>query len=98
LSLDDPSCPLKPTLSPRRVADGPIAENIFKCQLKPFSPTDAAYGGVVFSAGQLARLQKVFAGGVCDWTKTGVGHTDAIGLTFAGGPGGTPLPTPPIAK
>jgi hypothetical protein len=35
---------------------------------------------------------------VCDWTKTGVGHTDAIGLTFAGGPGGTPLPTPPIAK
>ena len=98
LSLDDPACPLKPTLSPRRVADGPTAENVFKCQLKPFSPTDSAYGGVLFNANQRARLQNLFSSGVCDWTKPGIGHTDAIGLTFAGGPGGVPLPPPPIAE
>jgi hypothetical protein len=44
LSLDDPSCPLKPTLSPRRVAGGPLEENVFKCQLKAANPADPDYG------------------------------------------------------
>ena len=33
LALDDPACPLKPTLSPRQVAGGPLAEDIYHCLL-----------------------------------------------------------------
>jgi hypothetical protein len=44
-------------------------------------------------------LQAVFASGVCDWSKPGVGQQDAISpLTFAGGLGGVPLSPPPTAQ
>jgi hypothetical protein len=81
--------------SPRQVAGGPLAENILKCQLKPLNTAD--YAPAVLSSGQLSRLQAVFAGGVCDWSKPGVGQQAAISpLTFAAGPGGQPLPPPPM--
>ena len=39
--------------------------------------------------GQQTRLNAVFAGGVCDWSKPGVGQQDPISpLTFTAGPGG----------
>jgi hypothetical protein len=98
LSLSDPSCPAATTLlakSPRVVADGPLGEDIFKCQLKPLSATSADYGGAVFSAGQVTRLQAVFPDGVCDWTKPGVGQTSQWQPTsFANGPSGTVIPPP----
>jgi hypothetical protein len=73
------------------VAGGPLEENILKCQLKPLSASD--YAPAVFTAAQLARLNAAFPGGVCDWSKAGVGQQPAISpLTFAGGPGGAPLP------
>ena len=51
---------------------------------------------MTFSALQWTRLNTVFAGGVCDWSKPGVGQQDAISpLTFAAGPGGVPLPAAP---
>ena len=82
--------------SPRQVAGGPLAENILKCQLKPLDPAD--YAPAALSAGQLARLQAVFSGGVCDWSQPGVGQQEAIGpLTFAAGPGGQPLPAAPVS-
>jgi hypothetical protein len=82
--------------SPRQVAGGPLAENILKCQLKPLDPAD--YAPVSFSAAQLARLLATFPDGVCDWSKPGVGQQDAISpLTFAAGPGGTPLPPAPVS-
>jgi hypothetical protein len=94
LPLDDPGCPLKPTLSPRRVAGGPLEENVFKCHLKPLQDAHHDHGSAVFTAAQWARLSAVFSSGVCDWSKRGVGRSDAIGLTFSDGPGGVPLISP----
>ena len=83
--------------SPRQVAGGPLEENILKCRLKPLNPAD--YAPVTFTAGQWARLQAAFAGGVCDWSRRGVGQREAISpLTFAAGPGGVRLPPPPHAE
>ena len=83
--------------SPRQVAGGQLEENILKCQLKPLSASD--YAPVVFTAAQLARLNAAFPGGVCDWSKPGVGQQEAISpLTFAAGPGGAPLPPAPTAQ
>ncbi|HEX4235770.1 MAG TPA: DUF6351 family protein [Caldimonas sp.] len=80
--------------SPRQVAGGALTENILKCQLKPLDPAD--YAPAALSNPQLARLNAVFPGGVCDWSKPGVGQQEAISpLTFAAGPGGQPLPPAP---
>jgi hypothetical protein len=82
--------------SPHQVAGGPQTENVLKCQLKPLLFTD--YVGVTFSAAQQARLNAVFAGGVCDWSKPGVGQQDPISpLTFTAGPGGVLLPAAPTS-
>lgn len=87
---------LRPSLSPRQVAGGPRAEDILKCQLKPLVRTDYAAGA--FTDPQWARLQAVFSGGVCDWSKPGVGQQTAVSpLTFSAGPGGQPLPAAPVS-
>jgi len=92
----DADARLKFFTSPRQVAGGPQAENILKCQLKPLVSSD--YTGITFSASQQARLNAVFPGGVCDWSKPGVGQQEAVSpLTFAAGPGGQPLPPAPTA-
>ena len=86
---------LKPHSSPRQVAGGPITEDILKCQLKPFNPAD--YPGL--SDAQMARLAAVFPDGVCDWSRPGVGQQPAISpLDFTAGPGGVPLPVPPVSQ
>jgi hypothetical protein len=83
--------------SPRQVAGGPLAENILKCQLKPLNVVD--YPAGVFTSSQWTRVQTVFSDGVCDWSLPGVGQQPAISpLTFAGGPGGVPLPRAPEAR
>ena len=83
--------------SPRQAAGGALTENILKCQLKPLVFAD--YTGVTFTAGQQARLQSVFSGGVCDWSKVGVGQVDPIGpLTYKAGAGGVPLPAAPVSS
>jgi len=88
---------LKPSLSPRQVAGGPRAEDVLKCQLKPMLRTDYAAGA--FTDAQWARLQTVFSGGVCDWSKPGVGQQTAISsLSFAAGPGGQLLPAAPVSQ
>jgi hypothetical protein len=82
--------------SPRQVAGGPLVENILKCQLEPLDV--AGYAPFKFSDAQLARLHAAFPEGVCDWTESGVGQQEAISpLTFAAGPGGRPLPPPPVS-
>lgn len=87
---------LKPTLSPRQVAGGPRSEDVLKCQLKPLVQAD--YAANTFDAGQWTRLQAVFPDGVCDWSRPGVGQTDAVSpLTFQAGPGGVPLPGAPVS-
>lgn len=88
---------LKPNKSPRQVAGGPRAEDILKCQLKPLVQSD--YPAATFDAGQFARLQAVFPGGVCDWSKPGVGQQAAASpLTFKAGPGGQPLGDAPVSS
>jgi len=82
--------------SPHQVAGGPQAENILKCQLKPLVLSD--YTGITFTAGQQTRLAAVFPGGVCDWSKPGVGQQDPTSpLTFTAGPGGVALPAAPVS-
>ncbi|WP_334189815.1 DUF6351 family protein [Noviherbaspirillum sp.] len=87
---------LRPASSPRQAAGGPLSENVLKCQLKPFNA--AEYAPRTLTAEQQNRLQAVFPGGVCDWSKPGVGQQDAVSpLTFAAGPGGAPMPAAPAA-
>ncbi len=95
-SLCNANVYLKPSLSPRQVAGGPLAEDVLKCQLKPLVQTD--YAPAVLSTAQFARLQAVFASGVCDWSKPGVGQqTAASPLSFKTGPGGQPLGAAPVS-
>jgi hypothetical protein len=92
LALNDPACPLRPTLSPRQVAGGPVSEDIYQCQLKPLTFTDPHYGATVFSPAQQARLAAVLPLGVCDWSKPGVGQTSEWQFTnFNAGPSGVPI-------
>ncbi len=100
IPLFDPACTVSLTgKSLRQVAGGPVAENIYKCQLKPFSVVDPDYTGILFSANQQSRLQAVFPTGVCDWTKPGVEQAPVNPwTTFAAGPGGQPLPPPPVSS
>lgn len=102
VSLTDPACPLALTLvdqkSPRIVAGGPLAEDVFQCQLKAFDPASVDYSGAVFSPTQVARLKAVFPQGVCDWSKAGVGYsTQWEPTSLMGGPSGSSLPAAPVA-
>ena len=45
VGFESPECLIKNTRSPRIVAGGPQAENIFKCQLKPLDLSDPDYTG-----------------------------------------------------
>jgi len=87
---------LKPSLSPRQVAGGPRREDVLKCQLKALVRADYVAG--TFTDAQWTRLQAAFPGGVCDWSKPGVGQTTAVSpLSFSAGPGGQPLPAAPVS-
>src|SRR5262249_51769448 len=97
MALCDADLRLQKHGSPRQVAGGPLEENILKCQLKPLNPSE--YAPVTFTDAQWTRLNAAFPGGVCDWSKPGVGQQEAISpLTFAAGPGGVPLPPAPTAR
>jgi hypothetical protein len=99
LLITDPACPIAAPLtqtSPHIVAGGPLSEDIFKCQLKPFDAVSADYGSVVFTAGQITRLRAVFPDGVCDWTKPGAGQTSQwVPTSFMNGPSGATIPAAP---
>jgi hypothetical protein len=97
VGFESPECLIKNTRSPHIVAGGPQAENIFKCQLKPLNFSDLDYNGAIFDASQQARLMAVFPGGVCDWTRRGIGQTDARATTFKNGPGGERLRSAPVS-
>jgi hypothetical protein len=55
--------------APRISAGGPLAGNIFKCELKPVDPADYT---VSFTAQEMVRLKSIFPNGVCDWSKSGI--------------------------
>jgi hypothetical protein len=96
MSLCDADPRLARHASPRQVAGGPLTEDVLKCQLKPLDPAD--YTPVTFTEAQWARLGAAFPGGVCDWSKPGLGQQEAESpLTFADGPGGAPLAPAPVS-
>jgi hypothetical protein len=77
---------------PRGVAGAPIVNDVIKCQVKPVAAADYK---VTFTADEMARLKKIFAGGVCDWSKPGVEQQALAGTwqTFNARPsGGTGAP------
>ena len=63
-------------LEPRLIAGAPVANDVMKCQLKP---VDFAQYKVKFSSAQQKRMKKIFADGVCDWSKPGVGYSTIKG-------------------
>ena len=67
--------------APREVAGASVASDVVKCELKPIDVDDY---GAAFTAEQEAELRDIFDGGVCDWTKPGVGQTGLKGtwLTY----------------
>jgi len=86
-----------PVFTDTRVAAGEGAtSDIMKCQRKPL---DSADYSVAFTSAQWSRLQAAFPTGVCDFSKSGVGQVEPLPWqTFAGGPGGVPLPAAPVSK
>ncbi|MBI3403617.1 MAG: hypothetical protein HY048_19565 [Acidobacteria bacterium] len=65
----------------RTEAGGSVAGNVLKCRLKPIDPKDYK---VTFSADERARLNKIFSGGVCDWSKPGVNQAPVVAWPSVG--------------
>jgi hypothetical protein len=61
--------------NPRHEAGGPLAANVFKCELKPIDAKDYK---VSMSASEMARLKAIFSAGVCDFSKPGVSQTPVV--------------------
>jgi hypothetical protein len=56
---------------PRGIAGSPITVDVIKCQLRPIDPVDYL---VPFTTEEMARLRRIFPGGVCDWSKPSAGY------------------------
>jgi hypothetical protein len=54
---------------PRIVAGAPVSGDILKCQLKPMRAEDYR---IAWTGQEWTRLQAIFSGGVCDWSRPGV--------------------------
>lgn len=61
------------TPPPRMVAGEPLTDNILKCRLKPV--TDDDFLPASFAPSEKQRLNAIFANGVCDFSKPGVGQS-----------------------
>jgi len=71
--------------TPRQGAGGPLSEDVMKCRLKPLRRGEYP---VTFTDQQWSRLQQAFPGGVCDYSKRGIGYGRAIPwLTYQDGRG-----------
>jgi hypothetical protein len=71
---------------PREIAGGPVANDVIKCQLKPVEASDYT---VAFTTDEMTRLRRIFPGGVCDWSKPGVGQQRLGGTWLKAGVSGT---------
>jgi hypothetical protein len=61
--------------APRIASGGPVSASILKCELKAIDTNDYK---VSFSRAEFERLNAIFPGGVCDWSKRGVGQTGVV--------------------
>jgi hypothetical protein len=80
----------------RMAAGAPLSGEILKCQLKPVSRGEY---DATLTEGEWVQLQQAFPTGVCDYSKPGVDERPSIPwMSFARGPGGTPLGRPPVSR
>lgn len=83
-----------PSQNPRMVGGEGLTNDNYRCQLRPLDPAD--YVPLTLSDSDWQRLQQIFADGVCDYSKPGLGQGATSGWRgYAGGPGGQPLGAPP---
>ena len=61
---------------PRLVAGAPLTNDVMKCQLKPI---DFSEYKAPFTDAQKTRIKAIFRGGVCDFSKPGVGQVPIKG-------------------
>ncbi len=87
--------------TPRTEAGGPREDDLAKCRVRP--PSRADYRGRLSDA-QWLRLQAIFATGVCDFTRPGVGNQKTVAWqTYQDSKGkvvygGRPMPAAPKAR
>ena len=62
--------------NPRIAAGATLADDVLKCQLKPIDTRDYR---TTFRADEMKRLRAIFAGGVCDYSKPGIGQVPIAG-------------------
>lgn len=96
---DQSLCPLLYPyyVSPRIIAGQPFTDDVVKCQLKPLLTSD--FSPLSFTEPQWAQLKEIFPQGVCDYSKPGVEQQATLPWqTYSGGPGGMPLPAPPVSR
>lgn len=68
----------------RLVAGGPLSNDVMKCELKPVDYDDYR---VEFTGEEKARLETIFAEGVCDWSQPGVAQgSNETWLSFGPSP------------
>ncbi|WP_327636655.1 tannase/feruloyl esterase family alpha/beta hydrolase [Kribbella sp. NBC_00482] len=60
---------------PREVAGAGVAADVIKCKLR--EPVRSEYPG--FTDAQWSQLRTIFPGGVCDWSKPGIGQQPLAG-------------------
>ena len=60
--------------TPRQESGGPVANDNVACRLRPFDVADYGPAGALFTPDQVATLEQLFAGGVCDWSAPGRGE------------------------
>jgi len=85
-----------PSKNPRMVADAPLTNDVYRCQLKPLIAAD--YAPVKFNKKQWNTLRTAFPDGVCDYTQAGVEQVNTTPWqTFENGPGGVPLGPAPVS-
>jgi hypothetical protein len=68
---------------PREVAGAGVAADIVKCRLKAIDPADYRPR---LTAAERRRLHAIFPGGVCDWSRPGVGQRPPAGTWLSFGP------------
>ena len=61
---------------PQLVAGQPLTRSVLKCHLKPINFTDY---NVTFTPAEQSQLQSIFPGGVCDYSKPGIGEEPLLG-------------------
>ncbi len=71
--------------SPYLVAGMPVANNIAMCQRKPIDLSDYK---VTFNPAEMDRLRRIFADGVCDYTKPSFEQRPLMGTWLSYGPAG----------